>query len=195
MVSFRVFIQILRRAFPTFSYGIPPGIAHREYHEFLSNRFSFHLKIERTTGLIFISIQASVVGSEGRRSKAYISRGKRQNAFNTNLSSGQQQLQYASSPHLASFVPGYYQGTGKTNPDASPELARERSRNVQGSRGDVKNPASMVFNDNGSGARRPQNNVNAISGSPLKNEKSGFQNRIVEGTITDSTDVQQSEYR
>ena len=70
-------------------------------------------------------------------------------------------------------------------------MARERSRSVQGSRRDLKNPASMAFNDSGSGAQRPQHNVNVISGSPLKNEKSGFQNRIVEGTITDLTDVQQ----
>ena len=162
-------------------------IGHREYQKFLSNQSFFHLKIERTTGLTFIYILASVVRSEEGRSKAYITRGKRQNAFNTNLSSGQQQLQYASSPYPASFVPENYQRTGPANPDASLELARERGSNVQGLGKEAENPASMAFNDSGSGAHRPQRNVNVITGSSLKNEKSvnGFQSPIVRGMITD----------
>lgn len=68
--------------------------------------------------------------------------------------------------------------TGSANPGASPELARERSRNVQALRRDAKYPASVVLNDSGSEAQRPQHNVNVTSGSSLKNEKSGFQNRI-----------------
>ena len=157
-----------------------------------SDLFFLHLKIDRTTGLTFIYILASVVRSEGRRSKAYITKGKRQNAFNTNLSSGQQQPQYASSSHPASFVPGNYQRTGSTNPDASLELAGERGSNIQGLGSDGKNPASMAFNDSWSGAQQPQHNVNVISGSPLKNEKSvnGFQSRIVRVTITDSSGLQ-----
>ena len=141
------------------------------------------MKIERTTGLTFIYILAAVVRSEGRRSKAYITRGKRQNAFNTNLSSGQQKLQYAYSPHPASFVPGNYQRTGSANLDASLELARERGSNVQGLGSDAVS---------WSGAQRPQHNVNVISGSPLKNEKSvkEFQSRIVRGTITDQSGLQ-----
>lgn len=80
--------------------------------------------------------------------------------------------------------------TGSANPGASPELARERSRNVQGLRRDTKYPASIVSNDSRSGAQRPQYNVNVTSGSPLKNEKNGFQNRIVEGTTIDSPVLQ-----
>ena len=80
--------------------------------------------------------------------------------------------------------------TGSANPGASPELARERSRNVQGLRRDTKYPASVILNDSGSRAQRPQHNANVTSGSPLKNEKSGFQNRIVEGTTTDSSVLQ-----
>lgn len=158
----------------------------------MRNQFSFHLKIERTTGLIFIYILASAVRSEGRRSKAYFTRGKRQNEFNANLSSGQQQLQYASSPYPASFVPGYYQRTASRNRDASPELARIRGGNAQGLRRHTTNPASIVFDANESGAQLPQHNVNNISGRPLKDEKSvnGFQKRIVEGTIDDSTGLQ-----
>ena len=148
------------------------------------------MKIERTTGLTFIYILASVVRSDGRRSKAYITRGKRQNAFNTNLSSGQQQPQYASSSYPASF--GSYQRTGSNKPDSSLQLARERGSNFQELEMDAKNPASMTFNDSWSGAQRPQLNVNVISGSSLKNEKSanGFQSRIVRGTITDSYGLQ-----
>ena len=148
------------------------------------------MKIERTTGLTFIYILASVVRPEGRRSKAYNTRGKRQNAFNTNLSSGQQQLQYASSAHPASFVPENYQRTGPANPDASLELARERGSNVQGLGREAENPASMAFNDSWSGAQRPQHNVNVISGSSLKNEKSvnGFQSRIARGMMSMITD-------
>ena len=148
------------------------------------------MKIERTTGLTFIYILASVVRSDGRWSKAYITRGKRQKAFNTNLSSGQQQPQYASSTYPASF--GSYQRTGSNKPDSSLELARERGSNFQKLEMDAKNPASMAFNDSWSGAQRPQHNVNAISGSPLRNEKSvnGFQSRFARGTITDPSGLQ-----
>lgn len=132
---------------------------------------------------------ASSVRTEGRHSKAHFTRGKRQNALNANWSSGQQQQQeYDSPPHPGSFVPGSGpQRRASTNPNANPELTRERGGYVQRLRKDTKNPASIALNAIGNGAQRPQSNVKRILKSPLKEVKNVPGNRKTVREISDSS--------
>ena len=110
---------------------------------------------------LILALGASTPRQERRRSKAYVSRGKRQNSFNPNWSYSQQQ-KYISPPSAASFAPEYHQTTVRTN------LSRAGDSYVQGERRTAANPASIALNA-GNAAQYPQHNAKKVS--PLKNEE------------------------